>query len=76
MNPSEPIQSFDEHDFFRRIVEEHQAAIRAFAAARIGDPFEAHDIAATYSAEARALFCGDGRRVFGPENRDTVGRSA
>lgn len=45
MNPSEPTQPVDEHDFFRRIVEEHQAAIRAFAAARIGDPFEAHDIA-------------------------------
>ncbi len=45
MNPTDPIQPPDEHEFFGQLVEQHQAAIRAFAAARIGDPFEAHDIA-------------------------------
>lgn len=45
MEPSRNNQRTDEDGSFRRLVDEHQAAIRAFAAARMSDPFEAYDIA-------------------------------
>ena len=47
MEGPQPDQAAQKGDFdsFGLLVDEHQAAIRAFVVSRINDPFEAHDIA-------------------------------